>query len=110
MHSGSSPDQLELAAPKSHFGERMRARYQVMRRDLSTLLNLLLRLTLREKRWGSRFHFGAFGEANPRDEELADILVNGLCGDREEDDLTADQIITAMNMLVSGLYLKFRQI
>jgi hypothetical protein len=97
-----SPDQLEPAARKL-LGESdlLQKRYQVSREDLSTLLSLLLRLRLQKAKWGSRFHLGAFDKADPRDEELADIMVNGLGGGQEEEDLTSDKVLRAMDLLVS---------
>jgi len=87
----------------------MRTGYRVARKDLSILLSLLLRLRLRKEKWGSRFHYGAFEKADARDDELADILVDGLGRDQGEGYFTPDQVRRAMDML-PNLHLRFHQL
>ena len=96
-----SPDQLRLAAQKLLSEGAFRKRHRTARKDLSTLLSLLLRLRLREAKWGSRFHFGSIERSDPGDEELAGILVRRLGGNQDEDCLKSGQILKAMDLLVS---------
>jgi hypothetical protein len=96
-----SPDQLRPAARKLLGEGTTQTPYRVPRKDLSMFLSLLLRLRLRKAKWGTRFHLGSFDKSNPGDKELADILVNGLVGDQEEENLTSDQVLRAMDLLVS---------
>lgn len=96
-----SPDQLRPAAQKLLSEGAFQNRYPIVRKDLSRLLSLLLRLRLREAKWGSRFHFGTIEERDLGGKELADILVRGLAGNQDENYLTSDEIRTAMYLLVS---------
>lgn len=96
-----SPDQLRPAAQKLLGEGASQRRYRIGREDLSALLSLLLRLRLREAKWGSRFHFGTIGKRDPGNEELADILVRGLGENQDEEYLTSGQIIMSMDLLVS---------
>ena len=96
-----SPYQLGHAARKL-FSERVfQERCRIARKDLSRLLSLLLRLRLRDAKWGTRFHFGTLEKRDPADEELADILARGLGGDQDEDYFTSSLNIMAMDLLVS---------
>ena len=101
IQSAPSPDQLRLAAQKLLGEGAFRKRHRIARKDLSTLLSLLLRLRLREAKWGSRFHFGSIERSDPGDEELDGTLVRKLGGNQDEDCLTSGQILKAMNLLVS---------
>ena len=96
-----SPYQLGPAARKLLSEGVFQERCRVARKDLSRLLSLLLRLRLRDAKWGTLFHFGTLEERDPADEELADILVRGLGGDQDEDYLTSSLNIMATNLLVS---------
>ncbi|KAJ5620840.1 hypothetical protein N7510_004824 [Penicillium lagena] len=95
-----SPDQLGPAARKLLDEGPTRTQYRVARRDLSTLLSLLLRLRLYKAKWGSYFHYGTFDSAEPGDEKLANILVNGLGEVRDGENLTSKQLLRAMDLLV----------
>lgn len=57
-----SPDQLRPAARKLLSEGTFQKRYRILRKDLSRLLSLLLRLRLREAKWKPRFHFGTIEE------------------------------------------------
>ena len=59
-------------------------------KELSTLLSLLLRLTLRKAKWSLRFYFAIIDKSDASDEELAAILVRGWGGTQKEDFLTSD--------------------
>lgn len=104
-----SPDQLRPAAQKLLGEGASQRRYRIGREDLSALLSLLLRLRLREAKWGSRFHFGTIGKRDPGNEELADILVRGLGENQDEEYLTSGQIIMSMDLL-PNLQLQFHQL
>ena len=96
-----SPYQLGHAARKLFSGGVSQERCRIARKDLSSLLSLLLRLRLRDAKWGTLFHVGTLEKRDPADEELADILVGGLGGDQDEDYLTSSLKIMAMDLLVS---------
>ena len=96
-----SPYQLGPAARKLFSEGVFQERCRIARKDLSILLSLLLRLKLRDAKWGTRFHFGTLEKRDPADEELADILVRGLGGDQDEDYLTSSLNTIAMDLLVS---------
>lgn len=95
-----SPDQLGPAARKLLGEGPTRTRYRVTRRDFSTLLSLLLRLRLHKAKWGSYFHYGTFDNAEPGDEELANILVNGLGEVHDGENIASEQLLRAMDLLV----------
>ena len=96
-----SPYQLGHAARKLFSEGVSQERCRIARKDLSSLLSLLLRLRLRDAKWGTLFHVGTLEKRDPADEELADILVGGLGGDQDEDYLTSSLKIMAMDLLVS---------
>lgn len=96
-----SPDQLRSAARKLLSEGAFLKPYRTAHKDLSRLLSLLLGLTLREAKWGSRFHFSTIGKGDIGDEESADVLVRGLGENSHEDHLTSGQISMAMDLLVS---------
>ena len=96
-----SPYQLGPAAGKLFSEGVFQERCRVARKDLSRLLSLLLRLKLRDAKWGTLYHFGTLEKGDSADEELADILVRGLGWDQDEDYLTSSLNIMAINLLVS---------
>ena len=96
-----SPEQLRPAAQKLLEEGSFQSRYRTARKDLSNLLSLLFRVSLRRDKWGSYFHFGSIGACDPSDLELADILVEGLAGNQDVEYLTSAQTITATDLLVS---------
>jgi hypothetical protein len=96
-----SHDQLESVAQKL-FGEAStQTRYQSSRKDLSILLGLILRLRLCKTTRRQRFPIGTFDKADPGDNELAKILISGLAGNQAEEFLTPEQILRAVDLLVS---------
>ena len=95
------PDQLRPVARK--LLDKSPTRYRVTREDLSTLFSLLLRLRLYEAKWSLHYHRGTFDEADPSDRELAAMLVNGLGTGQDEKDLTSEQVLRVIDLLVSKL-------
>ncbi len=101
MHAAPSPEQLEVVARKLFAGEPTLTQREVRRDVVSILMNLLLRMRLNKEKWGSFYHLSAFAEASPADEELTEALVNSLTGDESEQTVTSDQLLRAIDMLVS---------
>lgn len=95
-----SPTNLDPAARRL-LGESLQTQYLVNRRDLSTLLSLLVRLRLHKLQWGQGFYFCTFDKADLANEEMANTLVNGLGGDPGQGELGPDQIDQVLYLLVS---------
>ncbi|OJJ35056.1 hypothetical protein ASPWEDRAFT_489922 [Aspergillus wentii DTO 134E9] len=88
------PSQSELEpVVRRVLGDGISVRYDLQRKDLVVLVDLMLKLRLYTPRWGDNFHYGTFERSDSGG--LADILVDAL-GDLSE---LSD---TAMELLVSS--------
>ncbi|KAI8629312.1 hypothetical protein F5Y19DRAFT_432162 [Xylariaceae sp. FL1651] len=111
IHAVPSQDQLELVARKL-FAEQGPGitRKQILRQnDLSTLVDLLLRLQLREQRWGLYYHFGDIVEADSEDRGVTNALVEFLIGNVSGDNITVQQLSGRVDLLPNFL-LRFQQL
>ena len=93
-----SPDQLERTARRLLDNDSTRTRSRVTRKDLSTLISLILRMKVEQTKWGPNFHFGCIAKGEPADGKLADDLIDS---DRDEDDLVYLQVRMTIDMFVS---------
>ncbi|OBT52701.1 hypothetical protein VE04_07153 [Pseudogymnoascus sp. 24MN13] len=109
MHGAPSPEQLEVVARNLFAKEPTLTQREVRREDVSTLMDLLLRMTLSEEKWGSVYHLGDFVDASPADKELTEALVNSLTGDGSEQIVTYDQLLLAIDT-VPNLQVTFYQL
>ncbi|KAI0555030.1 hypothetical protein F4679DRAFT_525795 [Xylaria curta] len=110
MHAIPSEPQLESVARKLFAEGPPLAEGQMVRReDLSALIRLLLRLRLEERRWGTRCHFGNLVEAEPREEDLTESLVDALTGDDSGQMITFQQLTEAID-LIPNLLWRFQQL
>jgi len=99
VHGWPSPEQLEVVAWKL-FAEGP----AVTRREVSTLISLLLRLRVKKEMWGSGgsyFNVGDVAEASSADAELTEALVNSLAGDESKQPITSEQLLKAIDLIVS---------
>jgi hypothetical protein len=108
---GPSPEQLESVVRKLFAEGHAIMQREVRRKEVSTLLNLLLRLKVSNRKWGSwgTYHnSGHIVDASPADEELTKVLVNSLIEDENEhSDITSEQIHKAPELMVGwGLILE----
>ncbi|KAI9931987.1 hypothetical protein AWENTII_010300 [Aspergillus wentii] len=95
------PSQSELEpVVRRVLGDGISVRYDLQRKDLVVLVDLMLKLRLYTPRWGDNFHYGTFERSDSGG--LADILVDAL-GDLSE---LSD---TAMELL-SNLHRRFHQL
>lgn len=101
MHNGPHEHQLTPTARRLLGEDLIRTRYRVSRNDLATLLSILNRLHLSKDSWGLSFPFGSFEQAELGDDELANILLNGLEGDQRQEDLEFEHVNHIMHLLVS---------
>ncbi|KAH8899992.1 hypothetical protein GQ53DRAFT_206193 [Thozetella sp. PMI_491] len=111
MHATPPAELLEGVARKLLAGEPAVAQREIRRNDVSTLIDLLLRIKLKKEKWGSFYHFGEFADANPADEALTEALVHSLIGDKSESEqtVTSEQLIGAQDLL-PNLQLRFYQL
>ncbi|OBT60744.1 hypothetical protein VE03_10877 [Pseudogymnoascus sp. 23342-1-I1] len=100
IHAAPWPEQLEVVARKLFAGEPTLTQREVRREDVSTLMNLLLRMRLNKEKWGWFYHLGDFAEASLENEELTEALVNSLTGDESEQAVTSDQLLRAIDIVV----------
>ncbi|PYI04097.1 hypothetical protein BO78DRAFT_431642 [Aspergillus sclerotiicarbonarius CBS 121057] len=107
MKSMPCPDTLRPAARKLLDSGKTPMGCRVTRRDLFALLLLVLRMRLIGEKWGHGDHYGTIGEVYPEDEQLAEVLVNGVVGD--EDDLGVDDLLRIQDVL-PNLPLRFHQL
>ena len=101
MHAAPSPEQLEVVARNLFAREPTLTQREVRREDVSILMDLLLRMRLTNEKWGSSYHLGDFVDASPADKELTEALVNSLIGDGSEQIVTSDQLLLAIDIVVS---------
>lgn len=101
MHAAPSPEQLEVVAGNLFARETTLMQREVRREDVSTLINLLLRMRLSNEKWGSSYHLGDFVDASPADKELTAAIVNSLTADGSEQTVTSDQLLLAIDIVVS---------
>ncbi|OBT70954.1 hypothetical protein VF21_10226 [Pseudogymnoascus sp. 05NY08] len=109
MHAAPSPEQLEAVARNLFAREPTLTQREVRREDVSTLVDLLLRMRLNKEKWGSFYHLGDFVDASPADNELTEALVNSLIGDGSEQTVTSDQLLRAID-IVANLQVRFYQL
>ncbi|RAL05941.1 uncharacterized protein BO80DRAFT_440678 [Aspergillus ibericus CBS 121593] len=102
-----SPDKLRRAARELLDSGKTPMGCRVTRRDLSTLLLLVLRMRLAREKWGHGDHYGTIGEVHLGDEQLAEALVGGLVGDKN--DLGVDDLLRVQDVL-PNLILGFHQL
>lgn len=100
-----STEQLKVAARRLLAEEPTPTQRKLRRADISTLVDLLLRIKLKEKKWEKFFHSGDIAIASLADQELTEALVNRLAGDESEKSLTPDQLLQAMDAMVSAKYI-----
>ncbi|OBT99608.2 hypothetical protein VE01_02857 [Pseudogymnoascus verrucosus] len=101
MHAAPSPEQLEVVAPNLFAREPILTQRELRREDVSILMDLLLRMRLSEEKWGLVYHLGDCVDASPADKELTEALVNSLTGDGSEKIVTYDQLLLAIDTVVS---------
>ncbi|OBT83027.1 hypothetical protein VE02_07762 [Pseudogymnoascus sp. 03VT05] len=99
MHAAPSPEQLEVVARNLFAREPALTQREVRWEDVSTLMNLLLRMRLNKEKWGSFYHLGDFVYASPADKELTEALVDSLTGDGSEQTVTSDQLLRAIDIV-----------
>ncbi|KAI0468349.1 hypothetical protein F4859DRAFT_491319 [Xylaria cf. heliscus] len=110
IHAAPSEPQLESVARKLFAeGPPVVQRQVVEREDVSALMQLLLRLRLREERWGACYHFGDLVEAGSGEEDFAKVLVDTLTGDRNEQIVTFQELSGVID-LMPNLLLRFQQL
>ncbi len=103
IHALPPQEQLKGVARKLFTGGPAVAQSAVTRKEVSALMSLMLRMRLKEDKWGSCYHFGDVTEASPADEGLTETLVSCLAGDKREQTITSEQLLRATNLLVSLL-------
>ncbi|OBT43810.1 hypothetical protein VE00_06305 [Pseudogymnoascus sp. WSF 3629] len=109
MHAAPSPEQLEVVARNLFAREPTLTQIEVRREDVSTLMDLLLRMRLTNEKWGSSYHLSDFVDASPADKELTEAIVNSLTGDGSEQTVTSDQLLLAID-IVPNLQVRFYQL
>ena len=109
VHAAPLPEQLEVVARKLFAGEPTMTQREARPEVVSTLMNLLLRMRLNKEKPGSFYYLSDFAEASPADEELTEALVSNLIGDESEQTVTSDQLLRAIDMVVS-VYSHFKNI
>lgn len=96
-----SPDRLRPVARETLEAGVVPMGCRVSRSDLVTLLVLVLRMELQREKWGYGDHFGTIRDVNLGDEQLAEVLVNGVVGDK--DDLGPNDLLRVQDLLVSTM-------
>lgn len=112
VHGCPSPEQLEVVARKL-FTVGPAATRDVGREEVSTLIGLLLRLRVKKEMWGSGgsyFNVGDIAEAGSADAELTEALVNSLAEHKSEQPLTSEQLLKAIDLMVSLPLLSWSEI
>ena len=99
---GPNPEGLDPVARRLLGEELLRSQHLVAHKDLLTLLELLLRLRLQPATWGLGFHYGRFEASDPKYNELATILANGLTTNQTSQNLDFDLLLSqTMELFVS---------
>lgn len=95
-----SPSNGELEpVARRVLGDGMSVRYELQRKDLVVLVDLMLKLKLYTPRWGDRFHHGTLERSDS--EGLPDVLVDALGDLSNLFDDASEEPSTAMELLVS---------
>lgn len=77
MHNGPQEPQLTATARRLLGEDVIRTRFRVNQNDFATLLNALTRMHLSKDNCGLSFPFRSFAQAEPGEDDLANILVSG---------------------------------
>ncbi|KAI1434718.1 hypothetical protein GGR50DRAFT_380655 [Xylaria sp. CBS 124048] len=85
------------------------ARGPVERGDMSILLSLLLRLRLRERKWGLYYSLGHITETTSADKGIVKALVDSLAGNESEETMEPEEILKAVDIM-PNLLLRFQQL
>lgn len=104
VHACPSPEQLEAVARRLFAEGPVVARREVKRKEVSILISLLLRLRVKKETWGSGgsyFNMGDIVEASSADAELTETLVNSLAGDESKQPIASEQLLKAIELMVS---------
>lgn len=104
IHAAPSSEQLEIVARKLFAKEPFIKQRKVKRKEISILMSLLLRIRLKKEKWGSwgsYYNLGDFAEANLVDKTLTEVLVNSLMGNESDQTITSEQLLKAMDLIVS---------
>lgn len=103
IHAVPSEPQLEAVARKLFAdGLPVARRRVVMRKELSALINLLLRLRLREERGGASCRFGDVAQAaSGEGGDLTEAFVDALAGRDNGQAITLQQLSGAIELMVS---------
>lgn len=101
--SGPRPDQYRSFAEKLFDGVIMKK--EVMRDDIFLLMDLLLRLRVRNKKWGSHrmFNHGDVAEASPSRAALTNNLVDVLVGENSCEPFTPATFLKVLDLMVDML-------
>ena len=101
--SGPRPDQYRSFAQKLFDGVIMKT--EVMRDDVFLLIDLLLRLRVRNEKWGSHrmFNHGDFAEASPSSAALTNNLVDALAGENSCEPFTPATFHKVLDLMVGIL-------
>lgn len=105
IHAMPSEEQLEAVARRLFVSGSAAARRAVGRQDVSTFMDLLLRMRLRKEKWGLLHHYGSVVEAGPADEEFTNALVSSFSTD-ESEIITPEQLLGSKTTMVSILFLE----
>ncbi|KAI0398671.1 hypothetical protein F4802DRAFT_614977 [Xylaria palmicola] len=106
-----SEDQLEPVVRRlfAEGGRRVVRGQTVKREDLSTLMDLLLRLSLREHRWGSSYPFGNIIEGDCEHGGVTKALVDFLASNDGGENVRVQQLVRMIGLLPNFL-LRFQQL
>lgn len=100
IHAMPSEAQLEAVARRLFASGNAAARTAVRRQDVSTLMDLLLRMRLRKEKWGLLHHYGSVVEDSPADEEFTNALASSLLTE-ESEIITPEQLLSSKSTMVS---------
>ncbi|KAI0872530.1 hypothetical protein GGS24DRAFT_431822 [Hypoxylon argillaceum] len=110
IHAVPSETQLESVARRLFAdGPAVPRRSLVRREDISTFMELLVRLRLRDEKWAKSYHFGAIVQARSANGDLTKGLVDGLTGTYSEQNITAKPFSEHIE-LMPNLSLRFQQL
>ena len=103
IDSGPRPDQYRRFVQKLFDGGVMKT--EVMRDDSFILMDLLLRLRVKNEKWGSHrmFNHGDVAEASPSRAALTNNLVDALVGDNSCEPFTPATFHKVLDLMVGIL-------
>lgn len=102
MHAAPSPNQLEIVARKLlPSDQNVATQVEVKRATLSTLIDLLLRVSLSEEKWAPVCHTGYFAEINSADDQFVKVLVDSLAKDGNDQNIVSTGLGRAAETMVS---------